>query len=84
MHFKQLGKIFSKNDIMFIEYRSYEDKFRKKIFNNHYRNFMKTDEIESILNKNYLYSALTIKGDNFAKFKCENPFIARHIIKRYT
>lgn len=82
-HIKQLSKIFSKKDVFYIEYRCFEDKFKKKFFKQHYRNFIKTTDIELILNKNNLYSSVLQKGIDFAKFKKENPFIARHIVKKY-
>ena len=81
-HFYHLSKIFKKNDLLFLEYRCFEDKYKKKIFDNHYRNFMKTTDIEKILNKYMLYSSSIEKGVGFAKFRNENPFIARHIVKK--
>ena len=43
---------------------------------------MKTTDIEKILNKYMLYSSSIEKGVGFAKFRNENPFIARHIVKK--
>jgi tellurite methyltransferase len=82
-HIKQLSKIFSNKDIFYMEYRCFEDKYKKKIYSNHYRNFMKTTDIEIILNKNNLYSTVVTKGVGFAKFGKEDPFIARHVVRKY-
>ena len=81
-HISQISKIFNNNDVLFMEYRCFEDKTKTKTFNDHYRNFMKTNDIENILIKNKLKSSYVEKGLGFAKFKKENPFVARHTVIR--
>ncbi len=75
-----LSKCLNKNDKLFIEYRSFEDKNRSKIYNDHYRNFIKTNFLEKMLNKKKLISIYFKKGIGLAKFGREDPFVARHII----
>jgi hypothetical protein len=43
---------------------------------------MKTTDIEKILNKYMFYSSSIEKGVGFAKFRNEDPFVARHIVKK--
>ena len=45
---------------------------------------MKTKNIEKILNKYKLYSSSIEKGVGFAKFRNEDPFVARHIVKKFS
>ena len=82
MFINNISKCFNQKDKLFLEYRSHEDKNRSKIYNNHYRNFIRTELLEKILNKNDLKSIYFKKGTGLAKFNKENPFVARHIIVR--
>lgn len=77
-----LSKCLNKNDKLFLEYRSFEDKNRSKMYNDHYRNFIKTNFLEKLLNKKGLISIYFKKGVGLAKFGKEDPFVARHIIIR--
>ncbi len=75
-----ISSCLNKKDKLFLEYRSYEDKNKSKVYNNHYRNFIKTNIFEKILNEKDLFSIYFKKGTGLAKFNKEDPFVARHII----
>lgn len=70
------------NDILFVEYRTIEDRNRKKINDNHFRNYLNENKVNRILYDNNLSNTFFNKGTGLAKFKNENPFVARHIITK--
>ena len=74
-------KIIKKNGRIFVEYRTEKDKKNKKIFKNHYRNFINPKNLENILIKLNLKSIFFKEGKGMAKYKNEDAFVARHIIK---
>ena len=74
-------KIIKKNGRIFVEYRTEKDKKNKKIFKNHYRNFINPKNLENILIELNLKSIFFKEGKGMAKYKNEDAFVARHIIK---
>ena len=81
MFVKLVSKILNKNEKIFLEYRTHLDKNKKKIFKNHYRNFINPKNLENILIKLNLKSIFFKEGKGMAKYKNEDAFVARHIIK---
>ena len=79
---KTVSKSMSINDILFVEYRTIEDRKRKKINDNHFRNYLNENKVNRILYDNNLSNTFFNKGTGLAKFKNENPFVARHIITK--
>ena len=74
-------KLIKKNGSIFIEYRTEKDKKNKKIFKNHYRNFINPNNLENILIKFNLKSIFFKEGKGMAIYKKEDAYVARHIIK---
>lgn len=74
-------KLIKKNGIIFVEYRTEKDKKNKKIFKNHFRNYINPKELESILEKLNLKSIFFKEGKGMAKYKNEDAYVARHIIR---
>ena len=74
-------KLIKKNGSIFIEYRTEKDKKNKKIFKNHYRNFINPNNLEKILIKFNLKSIFFKEGKGMAIYKKEDAYVARHIIK---
>ena len=74
-------KIIKKNGRIFVEYRTEKDKKNKKIFKNHYRNFINPKLLEKILIELNLKSIFFKEGKGMAKYKNEDAYVARHIIK---
>jgi len=88
--FKNCIKIFKKNSFFFLEFRTSKDPLIKKgkaiskyekVFG-HYRRFINLKEFK----KKIIYYGFKIhylnSGYNYAKFKNQNPHIARVILKR--
>ena len=74
-------KIIKRNGSIFIEYRTEKDKKNQKIFKNHYRNFINPKNLENTLHKLNLKSVFFKEGKGMAKYKNEDAYVARHIIK---
>ena len=73
------SKLLNKNEKVFIEYRVIEDKNKKKIFKNHFRNYLNPKQIEKFFIKYSFKLNYNIIGNGFAKYESEDPFVARQI-----
>lgn len=78
-----LRKLMKKGDQIFFEFRSLEDKLTAKVFGNHYRRYVDTDQfiqkLEEIAGLDVVYS---ITGRGMAMFKNEDPSVSRVIAKK--
>ncbi len=78
-----------KLDFLFIETRTVKDELygvgrkvgRHEYISTHYRRFIDIDEIKKKLKKKFVIKYFK-QGKNFAKFKKENPWILRIIVKK--
>lgn len=67
---------------LFIEARTTEDTNRKKIFNDHYRNYVDIVELVKDLKENGFQIILLKEGTGMSKFKDEDPHLVRVIAKK--
>lgn len=64
-------------DSLALEFRTLEDKGRKKRFNRSFRNYIDESSIEQLLQENDFLINLSEKSDSYSKFGKENPFTSR-------
>lgn len=69
-------------EYIFIEARTTEDKSTKKIFNDHYRNYVNVSELVSSLKKNKFNIEYLKEGRGLSKMGSENPHIIRIIARK--
>ena len=73
------SKLVNKNEKVFLEYRVLEDKNNKKIFKNHFRNYLNPKKIAKLFLIHSFKLDYNVVGQGFAKYGAEDPFIARQI-----
>lgn len=73
------SNLLSKNEKIFLEYRSIYDKTKKKIFSKHYRNFLRSNDIKKMFEKNFFKIDYNVQGKGFAKYKIEDAHVVRQI-----
>lgn len=64
---------------LFIEARTIQDKSTKKVFNNHYRNYINVPELVKRLKKFGFIIEYLQEGKGLSRFQSEDPFIIRII-----
>lgn len=78
-----IRNLMQKGDKIFFEFRSLDDKHTAKIFDNHYRRYVDTDQfikkLEKIAGLDVVYS---ITGRGMAMFKNEDPSVSRVVAKK--
>jgi len=79
--FANCSKLMSPQDLLFMEYRTEDDAERTKATGAHYRNFLNAAKVEAMLNANGLKTQYLVQGLGFAKWKVDDAFVARHIIR---
>lgn len=78
-----LSRYLSKNDIFAAEFRTIEDINRTKIYKDHYRRYIDSEELIERLEHIYKFEIIEYsKGTGFSVFSGEDPFLARVIAKR--
>ena len=82
MFVKLVSKILNKNEKIFLEYRTNLDKNKKKIFKNHYRNFLNPIKIINIFKKEKMKNIYSINGHGLAFFNDEDPHVSRQIFQK--
>ena len=82
MFVKLVSKILNKNEKIFLEYRTHLDKNKKKIFKNHYRNFLNPIKIINIFKKEKMKNIYSINGYGLAIFNDEDPHVSRQIFQK--
>lgn len=78
----QLKIIKWTKEYLFIEARTTEDKSTKKIFNNHYRNYIDVSKLVAQLKENKFNIEFLIEGKGLSKMKSEDPHIIRLIARK--
>ncbi len=83
-HFTKLcSYLLNKNEKVFCEYRTVKDKSKKKVFRNHFRNYLNPKNISKIFKSQKLIRFYEVEGQGFARYKTEDAHVARQIfIKR--
>ena len=78
-----LSKYLKSNDKLYFEFRSIEDEYSDKIYEDHYRRYIETDKfinrLEIDLGFRMLYQ---ITGQGMAKYRKEDPFVSRVIVEK--
>tara|TARA_B100000035_G_scaffold120431_1_gene102258 strand:- start:649 stop:1272 length:624 start_codon:yes stop_codon:yes gene_type:complete len=82
MFVKLVSKILNKNEKIFLEYRTNLDKNKKKIFKNHYRNFLNPIKIINIFKKEKIKNIYSVNGHGLAIFNDEDPHVSRQIFEK--
>ena len=82
MFVKLVSKILNKNEKIFLEYRTHLDKNKKKIFKNHYRNFLNPIKIINIFKKEKIKNIYSVNGHGLAIFNDEDPHVSRQIFEK--
>ena len=78
-----LSKHMAAGDSLYLEFRSSEDAGMKKIFGNHYRRYIDTDQLVLDLSDRYGFVIeYCLTGQGMAKYKDEDPFVSRIIAKK--
>ena len=70
------------NEKLFVEYRTDKDSKRKKIYDNHYRNFIKPSFIEELFNHFNLKITYSVEGVGYAKYKDDDAYVSRMIFAK--
>ena len=76
---KLCSSLLKKNEKVFCEYRTKKDKSKKKIFKNHFRNYLNPKNISKIFKSQKLNKIYQVEGQGFAKYKSEDAYVARQI-----
>lgn len=80
---KLCSSLLKKNEKVFCEYRTKKDKFQKKVFRNHFRNYLNPKNISRIFKSQKLNKIYQVEGQGFAIYKNEDAYVSRQIfIKR--
>jgi cyclopropane fatty-acyl-phospholipid synthase-like methyltransferase len=83
MFIEILDRTLNKEDRVYFEFRSIEDKDNRKIFDKHYRRYIDTNAFVEKLKSKYNFNILyEITGQGMAKYMDEDPFVSRVVIKR--
>lgn len=81
--FNTLENTLQKNDMFAAEFRTIEDSVRSKVFDNHYRRYINSDELVKKIKSNYSFKVKEYtKGTGLSLFNGEDPHLARIIIEK--
>ena len=81
--FAKLSSILMKpNEKLFVEYRTDKDSKRKKIYDNHYRNFIKPSTVEQLFKNFNLNITYSVEGLGYAKYKDDDAYVSRMIFAK--
>lgn len=79
--FGYCAQLLAPNDRLFLEYRTEEDSDRRKSTSEHFRNFLRIDDVEEMLNTHGMKTSYLAQGIGFAKWKNDDAYVARHIVE---
>ena len=79
---KLISKILNKGEMIFLEYRTHLDKNKKKVFKNHFRNFLNPKKVISFFDKEKMKNIYSVSGYGFAIFDKEDPHVCRQIFQK--
>lgn len=78
-----LSNLMLTNEIVYLEFRSQQDATQNKLYGDHYRRYIDTDNFVNNLKNNLGYSIdYAITGQGMAKYKNEDPFVSRVIARK--
>lgn len=78
-----VSKYLQSGDIFAAEFRTIEDEEREKVYADHFRRYIVAEELLRDLEEKYqLTKILFEKGTGLAKYKNEDPYVARIIMKK--
>ena len=76
-----ISRLMPTDSYFYIEFRTCSDRHGSKITDKHYRNYIETDKFE-ILVAPYFHVEYKVSGLGMAKYRNDDAFIARYILKR--
>ncbi|GGE81774.1 class I SAM-dependent methyltransferase [Priestia taiwanensis] len=80
---KTLAKQLDNGDLFAAEFRTIEDANKEKVYNNHYRRFVDSEQLVKNLEEVYRFEVLEYtKGTGFSIYKGEDPYLARIIARK--
>ncbi|MCF6300790.1 MAG: class I SAM-dependent methyltransferase [Proteobacteria bacterium] len=79
---QNLSNTLQTGELIYFEFRSAEDAGLDKHFGGHFRRYVKVDEFKKRLAQGGLEIEYEIIGQGMAKYKEEDPFVARIIAKK--
>ena len=78
-----LSKCLQSNDLIYFEFRSKEDEKMDKIYGNHFRRYIDTNQLLTMLSNKYGFEIeYQITGQGMAKYNSEDPFVSRIIARK--
>lgn len=78
-----LSKKLKSEDLIALEFRTIEDEEIEKVYSNHYRRYIDSEELIGNLENIYGFSTeYYYKGRGLSFYKNEDPYLARMIIKK--
>ncbi|WP_193766967.1 class I SAM-dependent methyltransferase [Lysinibacillus parviboronicapiens] len=78
-----LSKNLKSEDLLVLEFRTTEDEKIEKVYNNHYRRYIDSDELKKDLETKYgFFNQYYYKGQGLSIYQNENPYLARMIFKK--
>jgi SAM-dependent methyltransferase len=79
---RALGSEMRSGERAFFEFRSHRDMSTEKIFGQHFRRFVDPRDFEArVLALDGLLVAYSVEGRGMAKYRSEDPFVARFILE---
>jgi tellurite methyltransferase len=79
--FRFFSSFLDHSNAICIEYRTVLDQERQKVHAPHYRNYINPEKINLICREFGLYNDYYCEGVGYSKYKTEDAYVARHIIK---
>ncbi|MGE7910991.1 class I SAM-dependent methyltransferase [Lysinibacillus xylanilyticus] len=78
-----LTKNLNRGDLLMLEFRTIEDEKIEKIYSDHYRRYIDSDELKTELEYKHGFSTeYYYKGQGLSIYKNEDPYLARLILKK--
>ena len=78
-----VSKTMKSGELFYFEFRSKEDAALEKVFGNHYRRFVDTDDFVKCFTEDHGYKLLyRLTGRGMAKYKNEDPVVSRLIFEK--
>lgn len=78
-----LSMVLKREDLLVLEFRTIEDEKIEKVYSDHYRRYIDSDELKDDLENKYEFSTeYYYKGRGLSIYKNEDPYLARMILKK--
>lgn len=79
--FDELARCGNPNDELFFEFRTTRDAKAPKLFGEHYRRFIDPDALRGRVEKLGFVCHYQVEGQGLAKFRAEDPWVARMVFR---